>query len=154
MRKTELAYTAGIVDGEGSISIRRNKDKAYRAGFGYMISVDVANKEEWLIKWLNFAHGGSTCLHRRKARWIERNWQDYWSWQISGPQAAEFLRSILPHLNIKRPQAELAIKFQEEKEVRKSHRSFRYHPKTEEELAREEAQVIVMQGMNQRGRRA
>jgi len=55
-------------------------------------------------------------------------------------RAAEFLKLILPYLQLKRPQAEIAIKFQAG--VGKSTRIL-----TDEQLAVREAQKILLQEM-------
>jgi len=62
-----------------------------------------------------------------------------WHWTIACRKAGEFLKTILPYLNLKRPQAEIAIKFQDAKKFRNS--------KTDEESAVEVAQRIVMSRM-------
>ena len=58
-------------------------------------------------------------------------------------KSAEFLKLILPYLLIKREQAELAIMFQDEKH---------YGHISEKEAAIKEAQRILMQTYNKRGK--
>ncbi|MBU2249327.1 MAG: hypothetical protein KKD77_21445, partial [Gammaproteobacteria bacterium] len=67
-----------------------------------------------------------------------------WVWEVRSKKAGEFLKLVLPYLQIKKPQAELAIQFQEGIKPRQ----YKYHPKTEAELAVEEAQSILMHSLN------
>ena len=98
-----LAYTAGIVDGEGHISlIRRSETNTVR------LEVGVTNTNEWLCRWLKMQFGGrvNTC------RPYKVNWKRSFKWIIEYREAANFLSFILPYLQLKRTQAEVAIKFQ------------------------------------------
>lgn len=63
-----------------------------------------------------------------------------WHWILGARKASEFLKLILPYLKLKRPEAELAIKFQSVKKMRPI--------KTDEEMAVEEAQRIMLQNMH------
>ena len=59
MKRTEiLAYTAGIVDGEGSIHIFKSKTKQGSAGFKIEMRVSVSNTNEYLCQWLKMQFGG------------------------------------------------------------------------------------------------
>lgn len=139
MRKTEkLAYTAGIMDGEGSIYIR----KTTRGHQSSELSVFVTNTEEWICQWLKFQYGGSVHIMNPTRK---PNWKIGYRWWLSSNKAVEFLKMVLPYLNLKRPQAELAIKFQEIKQ----RRGTRNLTKAESVLA--EADRILMQNLNKRG---
>lgn len=144
MRQSEvLAYTAGIIDGEGCISIAKRKRPTHRNGYGYELVVHVTNTNEWLVHWLQMQYGGYVAFHKRQAPY-----KDIWNWDICNHKAQGFLESILPYLQMKRPQGELAIKFQAAKL-----RNWRGKAgKTDEEWAVQEAQRILMGQYNQRGK--
>lgn len=134
MKRTDLAYIAGIVDGEGYIGIKTSHHERGRRG--YRLCVTVTNTDLWLMNHLKFAIGGGlVMLHKTP---VSR--QQCWQWQISDKKAGEFLKLILPYLHLKRPQAELAIKFQAAKG--RSTRGL-----TENEVAVEQAQKILLQSM-------
>ena len=135
MRKTDLAYAAGIIDGEGSIGIYRQPT--------YLTWITVRNTNEWICQWLRFAFGGYVYTHTYKPPHLK--WKDSWQWRITGSDAADFLRLILPYLRLKKPQAELAIAFQSE-------RPGSGHHLTDDQVAVAEAQRIAMSGMNKRGK--
>ena len=117
MKKTDLAYTAGIIDGEGCIYISKQSN------------------DEWLCQWLKFTWGGS--IYRIEPK--KERWSIAWDWTIQTNQAYIFLKTILPYLQLKRQQAEIAIKFQEKKK--------RYTYKTEGETAIEEVEYLLMKNL-------
>ena len=131
--KLALAYTAGFFDGEGCISITKRKNKT-KKGFSYQLFVSVWSTDEWIIQWLEMQYGGSTLC-----RSAHDNRKAIWKWCLSSNKACPFLSLILPYLNLKRPQAEIAIAFQP-KNVK--------WPKTEEQLAVLEAERILISSMN------
>lgn len=147
MKKTDLAYVAGIIDGEGWISIKNRQIK--NGNRNYALKVGLGNTNEWLVNWLKFSFGGSVCI---KKKWLT-NQKQQWVWDLSTKQASEFLKMILPYLKLKKPQAELAIKFQ-------SRRKHRGNPNwkikgkrrmTDAEIALDEADKILMGSYNKRG---
>ena len=136
----QLAYTAGIVDGEGSVFITRHKNQRYKLGYNFEMKVSVVNTNEWLTLWLESQYGGWSYPKKQ----VKGNKPTY-EWIISGPNAAEFLEEILPYLHLKKPQAEIAINFQ-----RKRHHGGRTL-NNEAELAIQEVEHILLCGLNKRG---
>lgn len=103
----DIAYTAGIIDDEGCIRLKKHWRKLEdgRRRYSLGVGVTVGNNSEWLVNWLKFHYGGSVYIADRQRVNL------YWHWQIETRQALEFLELILPYLKIKRPQAEIAIQF-------------------------------------------
>jgi len=157
MKKTEFAYIAGIVDGEGSIGITRpmsfcskkqtrgtgkRPDVVERNKKGHekgaircpYVQVSVANTNEWLIHWLHFNFGGSIYCEQPGKNPLSK--RACWRWNITNKKAAEFLKLVLPYLKIKQEQAELAILFQSNKIPSKK--------VTDEQRAVEETQRLIM----------
>ena len=144
MKKTDLAYIAGIIDGEGCIGLRREtlrrKDKKYAT---VRLYVSVSNTNEWLLQWLRFSFRGSLAPCPRK-----NHQRLAWEWCIVFKQARAFLEAIYPYLRIKKPQAEIALRFQKAKKY-----GGRGHYKTDGERAVEEAQRILISNLNIKGKR-
>ena len=109
MKKTDLAYTAGLMDGEGCIAIYKRPSKTSKDKIRFSLTVTIGISNEWIPQWLKLAYGGSIRPQRLPSRRV------FWSWVIEAQQALGFLKLITPYLHLKRPQAELAIKFQEQK---------------------------------------
>lgn len=51
--------------------------------------------------------GGGLYVERRSL--IDAHWQDVWKWQSCGRAAQSFLRSVLPHLVIRREEAKFVL---------------------------------------------
>ena len=99
---TDLAYLAGIVDGEGCITITENMKGGRNY---YRLVLDITNTSYDLMQWLEdtFSHTIRTSYYRSTNR------TDMYGWTASGNQAQDLLRLILPYLIIKKPQAEIAL---------------------------------------------
>ena len=110
MKKTDLAYIGGFLDGEGCICLTRfgNKRQYIR------LDVQVVQANEWVIQWLKYSFGGFVC----KVKSYKLHHKQRWAWKISSREALAFLKVILPYLKLKRGEAELAIKFQESRRGR------------------------------------
>ncbi len=113
MRKTDLAYIAGIIDGEGSISIIHASPRRRNPGGEIYAQVGVTNTNEWLIQWLHFNFGGGVNMEKAGRNPLSK--QNIWRWNLSHQKARTFLVLILPYLRIKRQEAELAILHQKSK---------------------------------------
>lgn len=108
-----LAYTAGILDGEGSICIakvRAKIERGYKSPYHWLY-IQVVNCDERLITWLKDTHGGSTLKIMRKCV----RWHPVYRWQLQSREACRFLQLVTPYLLLKKKQAELAIDFQQAK---------------------------------------
>lgn len=106
-----LAYYAGLFDGEGCVSINKVKAvKGRRDSFQLRVSVTSTNEE--VIRMMPGAFGG-TVLARERAKA-----QDFWNWVAVARQARDFLHLVKPDLIIKKQQARVGIKFQNERDLR------------------------------------
>lgn len=118
MNSIQAAYLAGIIDGEGSICIYksiRKRDNGLNRTPVYILMVTVGMIEPALaIHYLHDLWNG----------WLQRSGQqltrmgckngDIIRWSRSSRHALEFLKIVYPYLIVKKAQAELGIKFQEE----------------------------------------
>lgn len=136
--KVDLAYAAGIIDGEGSIGIYKTGNPKQQ----FVAHVIVTNTNEWLLQWLKFHFGGS--IFPNAANRGHPKWKDSWIWQLSPRQSVDFLKLVLPYLKIKKPQAELFLEFQARRVVGK-HLS-------NDIRAVQEANVILMKSYNKKGK--
>jgi len=99
------AYAAGIVDGEGCITIKRTKAIGTYRRPRYIANVSVVNSNIHMIEWLHENFGGS-FFARKKQRDFHKN---TWAWDASALVAAKFCEGILPYLLAKREQAEIVL---------------------------------------------
>jgi len=101
MKKTgQFAYIAGIIDGEGCISIYRNSNN----GWTLRVCVDMQSKK--VIDQLIGAFGGHyNAINKPGLKYVIHYWY------ICGKKAYDMLKKIKPFLSEKKPQASLAMEF-------------------------------------------
>jgi hypothetical protein len=123
----DIGYIAGIIDGEGTITILKNRDNRNRSGYCYRQVVQVANTNRDVIEWLRQTTGlGYVAVCNGN------NGRKFYAWRIHGKDASKLLPIILPCLKIKRKNAELLLEYQK---IMRPHRQRRYMGKDELEHA-------------------
>jgi hypothetical protein len=106
LTKTQLAYLAGIIDGEGCFTIEINPPTSYRKGTLYTCRLTITNTDERLLKWL-VDHVGGT-IHVRKS--IKGRKQCF-SWRVYASVIDEIVPKVLPYLICKKDEAMVIMKF-------------------------------------------
>lgn len=99
-------WVAGFFDGEGSIGIYRNGSGTFH--LRTQITQNVSRATEEVLLALKNRFGGNLARMRGD---IYRG-KVAFNWQLNGVGAAAFLGVVLPHLRLKRDQAEIAIAWQ------------------------------------------
>lgn len=111
----DRAYLAGLIDGEGCISIFRHKNDGCRDDhYSYRPLVQVAMVYKPLIKMLQAQYGGK--YKETKPRDGVR--RGYATWTLRGGNCIELLRNLEPLLIAKREEARHVIAFWDDKSVR------------------------------------
>ena len=108
-----LAYAAGIIDGEGHITIQKYNNPACRVGFHYGLCITVGMGDPTVPKWLHKTFGGSFGIYPPG----KRGKKNRHIWRLTTRKADMFLKLILPYLKEKVEQARIAIKFQAGKQA-------------------------------------
>lgn len=104
----QLAYIAGIVDGEGYISVVRRNCKNTKCGLFYYAQLVVVNTSEELIDWLwTTTNLGSVHLQRKK----NKEHKHAFRWTLTTKGAESLVRLIVPYLVCKKKQALLLLEF-------------------------------------------
>lgn len=154
-KKTDLAYFAGIVDGEGAISICRKLNPKRQDGTHlYTCVLQVGMTKPEAIRALQTAFGGR--VYRAKAR--KANHSPVFYWRIEANGAASVLRQLVPFLRIKQRQALLAQKFQAHVNQRRpfytSGQTFNTKRLTQTDLGTRARFYSACKRLNQRGQNA
>lgn len=102
---TEIAWTAGIIDGEGCIGIYSDRSKGPDS---HRLYLTVANTEERMLVRLKTLWGGDYRLQKRRTSAHHRC---VWAWRMHDRAAGRFLEVVLPYLVVKKEQAEIALEF-------------------------------------------
>lgn len=105
MDRTEAAYAAGIIDGEGSIELQASH--AHRARGRYVYPrVRLANTDKRMIDWMEKRFPGSRHSTHYQIQ-QERKAVHHLTWVCK--QAVYLLREIEEFLVVKKEQAEIAL---------------------------------------------
>jgi hypothetical protein len=104
MKRLDIRYVAGIIDGEGCISISWDRPGSkISPRFVGQISVGMTNLK--LIRLLGKQFGG--CIHNYKVQ--KSYYKPILYWTLTAKAAAKFLNKVLPYLRVKKRQALLLI---------------------------------------------
>ena len=98
MDEVEKAYLAGIIDGEGTVTLMKHHKNETPTPY-----VSVANNNLGLLQWIKNRIGGTICS--KKKRLPHHN--DSYAWSVRQDRAIRLLNEIKSYLIIKRPQADL-----------------------------------------------
>lgn len=103
------AYIAGFFDGEGSIGLYASK-KSRRYNLRVLVNQVISPGSELLFSDLQRQFGGSLF----KLKTYSFRHRPAMAWSAYGNGAADFLEALRPHLRLKLPIAEAAIRWQRE----------------------------------------
>jgi len=101
MTKIDHAYAAGIVDGEGSISIQNYSSIT-------SLRVEVVNTDPRICLWLKERFDGRVYQHPRT-----NGRRMLYKWTVASAAAGTFLKAICPYMILKKEQAEIALAYQQ-----------------------------------------
>lgn len=113
-RVIDVIWSAGIFDGEGTVSILQLSRRT-RSGYpNYQLRVSVGVRRDSSLSVFQELFKGSI------SDWEEDGSQPAHSWVVSGVNALEFLNEVYPYLRWKKDRATLGIAFQEHMEDKKT----------------------------------
>ena len=105
---TDLAYLAGIIDGEGSVSIHLGlAKKKYPV---YIAQVVVVNSDVGLLDWIYSRFGG--MIHKKptpKSGWATK--RQCYTWTLTGYALDRVLSLVSPYMIVKKQQVDIVIAF-------------------------------------------
>jgi hypothetical protein len=104
----QLAYAAGLFDGEGTVQISRPTAKRPRE---HRLRIAVTMTHEPTVRWLADTFGG-TARGVMAPSVSGRGRRPRWEWAVQAVAAARFLAAVRPWLITKAEAADLALAFQ------------------------------------------
>jgi len=129
MKELDLAYYAGLVDGEGSIVIYWHGKTKNVQHYRYILHMNISNNNREIFDPLKAEFGGCVSKWPCPPELIGKR-REHWRFGISQRMCAKFLEQLLPYLRLKRPRAELALEFQRRMQPNATHAK----PLSDEEL--------------------
>jgi len=114
--ETDLAYIAGFLDADGSMSISRYKNDTTVRGWAWRIRTNFTNTDKNVLEWIQSIIGGyiveqspgQLSTYNSKSPIIKRN-KPVHNLNLSSNQSRKFLPYIRPYLKIKQDQADILI---------------------------------------------
>ncbi len=99
MDVAERAYLAGILDGEGCLSVY-TREKKYITP-----TVQISNTKRALLRWIQRRLGGSIYAYAPRVG----NRKQCYLWSCAGEKARNIVREARPYLVIKKKQADVLL---------------------------------------------
>ena len=103
LTELQLAYIAGLVDGEGCISSSQPRNN-FRPLFLHLSQIHKPT-----IEWLRDTVGGGCVRNQTRQAPVRQAWL----WLISGVRAYALLRRLVPFMHVKREEEEVACRIGE-----------------------------------------
>lgn len=110
MKDTDLAYLAGLIDGEGTISC--SQLKTTKGFLALHKQLSIFNTNIAVISWITSRFGGTVHSRSRDIKWKTEH-QVKWS----ANEGYKLLKLVLPYIVIKRQQAEIYLALHETKSI-------------------------------------
>lgn len=106
---TQIAYLAGIIDGEGSIYIGNFSSNPKTGAKYYQTNMEVTNCDKNLMDWLYNTFGGRIYKYNERQK-PQNSRQNYYRWIVTGNCLTHLCEILLPYLICKKRQCEIMIK--------------------------------------------
>jgi len=87
---SKLAYPAGIIDGEGTVTLSHIKRNEYRS-----TQVSVSSTTYQIVEFMKKHFGGCIITRHTKAK---EHHKDSWVWQVTRNKAIEFIQQVRPFM--------------------------------------------------------
>jgi len=114
----DVAYIAGLFDGEGSIYFakriekkKKHKGKGYRESLSQRISMEVTMTDESVIRWMHEVLGCGT-VNRKPRKGFRKDGTKYlmqWKWRCTFRDAYYVCRLLWPYAHTKLPKIQQII---------------------------------------------
>jgi hypothetical protein len=121
MNDTDIAYIAGLFDGEGCVSYkqymqkRKGRKKAYPF---WQIRLEIAMTEKSILVWLCEVLGVGTVTEKRYKIKYTLGWKKQWRWRCSHRDAFKVCCLIFPYAHIKLDKIQKIIQHYSDRKLR------------------------------------
>lgn len=109
LTEAELAWAAGLIDGEGCITITKDKPRGQGISPQYKAWLIVANTYRPVIERLRSMFGLGSI---QEQKWpVSNKWKDRLTWSCCSEQAKSVVEAVRPYLFIKARDADVLLEF-------------------------------------------
>mgnify|MGYP003114684838 FL=1 len=122
MKDTDVAYIAGLFDGEGSIDFkRRYENRKGRKGKRYLtnamnITMRIEMTHESILRWIKEKLEVGTVRKRNRSPSVKSHWKDRWTYTLRYRQAYYVCCLIWPYAHVKMAKIQKIIDHYSEKD--------------------------------------
>lgn len=139
-RAANLGWAAGMIDGEGMITLHKGRTNCY------CVELHVGNTNLAALEDLRNIFGGRGWIGPSQKP-IPGRKQNY-AWRVYSQNAADIIAEVGVHLRIKRPQAEIVLEYQRNRDLpRRGCKAL-----TKEEVQTRSVLVGIIRALNGRGK--
>ena len=83
MRETDIAYIAGLFDGEGSVDFKRRKEKRGKYITNAMnITMRIEMTDQSILRWVHEVLKVGTVRKRNRSPSVKPHWKDRWTYTV------------------------------------------------------------------------
>ena len=112
IRESDIAYIAGLFDGEGSIDIKKRKEKKRAGTYDcWRISMEISMTDESVLRWVTEVLGCGT-LNKKPRKGLRKDGTKYlmqWKWRCTFRDAFYVCRLLWPYAHTKLPKIQQVI---------------------------------------------
>ena len=112
IRESDIAYIAGLFDGEGSIDIKKRKEKKRAGTYDcWRISMEISMTDESVLRWVTEVLGCGT-LTKKPRKGLRKDGTKYlmqYRWRCTFRDAFYVCRLLWPYAHTKLPKIQQVI---------------------------------------------
>tara|TARA_R100001015_G_C4545111_1_gene108252 strand:- start:175 stop:582 length:408 start_codon:yes stop_codon:yes gene_type:complete len=102
MKDTDIAYIAGLFDGEGSVDFKRRKEKRGKYITNAMqITMRIEMTNQSILRWIHGTLKVGTVRKRNRSPSVKAHWKDRWTYTVRFRQAYYLSCLIWPYAHVK-----------------------------------------------------
>jgi len=111
MQEWESAYLAGFIDGDGCLTVHKQKRSRKDQNFTYYfrVNMQVANRHLGVLQWMQKVTKCPGSLYKRNLNRKNPSWSDAWSLRWNSKQMYTILKQIRPYMIMKGRHADLIM---------------------------------------------
>ena len=121
MNDTDVAYIAGLFDGEGCVSYKQYMRKRPHNKKPYptwQIRLEIAMTDKSILIWVNEMLGVGTVGEKRYKTRYTKGWKKQWRWRCSHRDAFKVCCLLFPYAHVKLGEIQKIIQHYSEKKLK------------------------------------
>ena len=102
LNQTDIAYIAGLFDGEGSVDFAKRTEK--KRGKAYKVQrilMRIEMTDESVLNWVHETLGVGTIRKRNRSPSVKAHWKDRWVYSVRFRDALYVCKLLWPHAQVK-----------------------------------------------------